>query len=141
MIDFITTTIDDLPQILEWISADPYHLQDANPESAVWFLTGANCFLSCAVKDEEGLVLYIQLRKENDWVRIGTQFAPENQVSRKRVAKSIAQAMPVLKTVTEKEGFKGLIFESISPSLIKFMFSFGFQSYEDNDYLWVFGKE
>jgi hypothetical protein len=126
MINFTPTTYADRVQILQWITLDPYHTQDASEESVDLFLTDRDNLLSCAVKDEEGIVFYLQLRQEGELVRIGTQFGPEDQVSKKRVVEAIKDALVSTKVLVESAGAEGFVYESVSPSLIKFMSSFGF---------------
>ena len=140
MINFTPTTYADRVQILQWITLDPYHTQDASEESVDLFLTDRDNLLSCAVKDEEGIVFYLQLRQEGELVRIGTQFGPEDQVSKKRVVEAIKDALVSTKVLVQSAGAEGFVYESTSHSLIKFMSSFGFVPHKGNDYLWVFGK-
>jgi hypothetical protein len=139
MINFIPSVSADRDKILRWIEADSFHTKDASDEMATAMVTGeADCILSCAVKDEMGLVLYLQLTQERDLVRIGAQFGPPEEVSKARVAEAIKLAMPALRILSEQKDAKGMIFFSNSPALIKFMSTFGFKPQGKDQYVWIF---
>ena len=140
MINFTPTLPDDEPQILEWIKADVYHFLGADTSSPSWWITGSDCLVACCIDDESGPVLYFRLDKEGEFVRMHVQFAPLNEVSKRRVISSISQAMPALRVMAQQNEGKGFVFQSQSPLLIRFMGHLGFKSrpnFED-DYLLLF---
>jgi hypothetical protein len=66
-------------------------------------------------------------------------FAPESSVSRMRVAKAIVKTFPTILQHFKDLGYDGLIFDSIRPSLIRFLNKFGFEPVDNtNDYLLKF---
>jgi len=95
--------------------------------------------LSFCVQDDEGPVCYVKLTKDEDLVRCAMQFAPEAEVSRKRVSMALNIAgVPAMKIYAEKEGYRGLVFESINPELIEFSKRFGFEAAGNNKVIAVF---
>lgn len=142
MINFVPTNLEDKAQVRKWIQQDPFHKADYTDEMADSMLTGAeDCFLACAVKDEGGVVFYLQLKHEGGLVRIGTQFGPSEEVSRSRVAHTITEIMPALRILAASKGAKGLVFYSNSPSLVKFMSRWGFKPTGVDDYVWMFQEK
>jgi hypothetical protein len=130
---FTTSELDDISQIQEWTLADPYHSEQKNP---AWWISGNGSFLSGCVEDDFGRVLYFRLDEEGSLVRLNVQFAPEEVVSKKRVAMTLMKAFPKIVSLV-REQFEGLIYASTSPNLIKFLSSLGFQSM-DEDYVLKF---
>lgn len=127
MIKFSETLLDDQPQILEWMRADSYHRDATDQGMPGWWVTGSDCLLAACIEDASGPVIYFRLdNTENDLIRMHVQFGPQNQVSKSRVARGIARAMPALKKVAQEKGAKGFVFESLSPGLIRFMGVLGF---------------
>ena len=140
MINFVNTIVDDEPQILEWMQADPYHSSKVDVMERGWWLTGANCQLAGAVDDESGPVLYYRFDEEGSLVRMHTQFGPPEQVSKQRVVQAISDAIAVVSVLFKEQGFKGIVFESTSGSLIRFMSKLGFKAKLDsnNDFVLMF---
>lgn len=141
MINFIPSSVEDIPQIYAWVSADPEHNQGVI--SPVWWLTGGNCFMAFRIDDAAGPTMYVRFEKEDPYVRMYVQFAPSEEVSKLRTARAIKEAIPALIAVAEQEGARGFVFESRSQSLINFMDrSFGFKpragSEFVDDYILVF---
>jgi hypothetical protein len=130
MIRFDASTIDDIPQLLEWIDYDPYHFHQGQPS---WWLTGSG-LLAFTLMDERGPLCYVRLDDEEEYVRIHTQFAPEAEVSRRRLLVGMNQCM--LKLIKVYRSTKrGMVFNSVSPSLIAFMGKrFEFESVGNDDY-------
>jgi hypothetical protein len=129
MISFSNATENDIPQISEWVAADPYHKHQGQPE---WWLTG-NGLLAFCLMDDKGPLTYVKLDEEGEYVRIHTQFAPESVVSKRRLVIGMMGCMKVLKDLYKDK--KGLIFNSLNPSLIAFMGKHqGFKSVGSNDY-------
>ncbi len=133
MVKFSPSTFEDLEQLGEWILHDPYHFHLGQPE---WWLTGAEgSLLAFCLVDLRGPVAYVRLDLEGEYVRIHTQFAPETEVSKRRLVVGLIQAVKALIELYKMEGRKGLIFNSVSPSLIGFMDKhLGFKSIGNDDY-------
>lgn len=128
------STEQDIEQLTEWIKADPYHRDCLNPH---WWLTG-NGLLSYCIQDSKGPTMYVRIDKENDLMRIHCQFAPETDVSKHRVIKSLLWALPKMEDYAKQEQLKGFIYKSVSPLLIQFMqVRFGFTPVGSNDDYWV----
>jgi hypothetical protein len=122
----------DIEQLSSWIIADPYHQDCLNPR---WWLTGQG-ILSYRIEDSKGVTMYARLDSDGEFIRLHCQFAPESEVSKLRVIKSILWAIPRMEQFARSKKAKALIFNSVSPSLIEFMKTkFGFTSIGDNDYL------
>lgn len=134
---FTESTESDIEQLSEWIKADPYHKDCLNP---YWWLTGNGGLLSYCLQDNRGPTMYVRLDKENDLLRLHTQFSPESEVSKLRVVKSLLWALPKMEVIAHENNLKGFIYKSVSPSLIDFMKKkFGFVSADsDNDYQMMF---
>jgi hypothetical protein len=131
MINLSESTLDDLEQLTEWILHDPYHFHQGQPE---WWLTGNDNLLAFCLMDEIGPVCYVRLDSENGYVRIHTQFAPESVVGKRRLVSAMVQCMSKL-IEFYKESAKGMIFNSVSPSLVAFMSkNLKFESVGNDDY-------
>lgn len=127
----VASTELDIPQLTDWIKQDPYHKDVSNP---VWWLTG-NGILSYRIDDSQGTTMYVRLEADNNMMRIHTQFGPDLQVSKLRVIKSLLWALPKMELVGKQFDLTGFVFQSTSPSLIKFMkIKFGFTPIGNDDY-------
>ena len=126
-----SSIIQDITKLSEWIQHDPYHKDCLDP---LWWLTGQG-FLSYKIQDDEGITMYVRTDKEDDLLRLHVQFAPGNEVSKKRVVESMLQAIPKMELLAKHEGLKGLIYKSTNPSLIKFLERKGFQTVGNDDHL------
>ena len=134
MINFSESITADIPQLEEWIAHDPYHFHQGNPE---WWLTG-NGLLAFTLLDERGPLCYVRLDEEGKYVRIHTQFAPEAVVSKRRLLVGMIQCMTKLIELCRPQK-RGMVFNSVSPSLIAFMGKrFNFVIDKDDDYVLEF---
>jgi hypothetical protein len=140
MIKFSPTLIDDRLQLLEWIQAESTHRDLVDLGDPFWWFTGQDCLVAGCIEDEHGPVLYFRLDRDGEFVRICVQFAPEDQVSKIRVIKTLSKAMIAWTFLAKEKGAEGLVFDSINPSLVKFMkrkFNFVDRADAINDYvLW-----
>lgn len=129
---FTPSTFDDIEQIREWILHDPYHFHQGQPE---WWLTGVDeSLLAFCLADERGPLSYVRLDAEGEYVRIHTQFAPLSVVSKRRLVVGMIQALKTLADLY-KGAYKGLVFNSINPSLIAFLDKhLGFKPVGNNDF-------
>jgi hypothetical protein len=131
MIRFTPSTEQDFPQLTEWIQSDPYHKDCLNPG---WWITG-NGFLAFCLQDSHGPTMYARVDVENDSLRLHCQFAPESEVSKPRVVKSLLFAIPKMKELAKHENLTGLVTQSTSEPLIKFLSRLGFVPATQNDYI------
>jgi hypothetical protein len=133
----LTTTEKDLPKINEWIAADPWHREDEN-NTAEFLLTGRG-ELSFCVADDIGPLCFVRLDKEEDRLRLATQFGQEAEVSKQRLVIGLLQeGIPAIIYFAKDEGYKGIVFESVNESLIKFMGKLGFMHDKADDYMLTF---
>lgn len=130
MIRFDEIIPDDLPQIGEWIEAEPDHKGKMTP---LWWMQGT--VLSCCAEDDRGPVMYLRIDREGDWARLHIQFGPQHQVSKLRVAGAFIEGIPRMADTMANYGFKALVFASTSDSLIGFMRKMGFVPSGGCDYL------
>lgn len=134
------TTREDLPLVQSWLDADTWH-RDNLANRADYMLTGFG-LLCYQVQDDRGTVFFIRLEqdsKNEDLIRVVAQFAPEAEVSKRRVIAGLIKAfLPASKKFAANKGYAGLIFESVNPSLISFMSKFGFQAVGGDDYAFRF---
>lgn len=136
----MATTEVHLPQIQEWIDADPYH-KDEDLHTPGWLLTGGGELAFC-VADSDGPLCFVRLDAEGDMLRLATQFAPESEVSKKRLVMGlVSTGIPAIIQFGKDKGFKGIVFESTSESLIGFMNKQGFFKVSGDDYALTFGEE
>lgn len=132
---FTESTEQDIEQLSEWIENDPYHRDCLNP---LWWLTG-NGFLSYCLQDDKGPTMYVRIDRENGLMRLHCQFAPDKQVSKKRVIRSLTWALPKMQELAVKQGMNGFIYKSSSPLLISYMErQFGFQAVGNDDHRLLF---
>lgn len=133
MINFTPSTLDDVEQLTEWIAHDPYHFHQGQPE---WWLSEAQgSLLAFCLTDAQGPLTYVRLDAEGEYVRIHTQFAPESVVSKRRLVVGMIYAVKCLIQLYKNNGAKGLVFNSVNPSLVGFMGKhLGFNPVGDDDY-------
>jgi hypothetical protein len=131
MTRFVASTGADVLNLMEWIAADPYHHEHITPH---WWLT-AQGYLSFRLDDAWGPVLYVRVDDEGEYFRLHVQFAPPDLVSRSRVVCAMLDAIPQMVEIARLKGKRGLITESVSPSLIAFLCKQGFKPTTNNDYV------
>lgn len=137
MTKLIPTTEDHIPQINEWIKADEWHKNDPT-WSAEGLLTG-NGALSFCLTDVEGPVCFVILYAEGEMLRLSTQFAPEEAVSKRRLVTALLSAgIPAIIKFGQDNGYKGIVYESESENLINFMGKQGFKPVGGLDYALTF---
>jgi hypothetical protein len=131
----------DIPQIQDWIDADPFHKDDPD-FYAEGLLTGCGALAFCVV-DDDGPLCFVLLTPEGDRLRLATQFAPEEQVSKRRLISGLlSTGIPAILIFAKDKGYKGVVFESVNASLINFMDKNGFKPAGGDDYALIFeGKD
>jgi hypothetical protein len=136
----IETLPTDIPQIDEWINADPFHKDDPKVY-AEGFLTGLGALSFCVV-DDEGPLFFVRLDVEGERLRLATQFAPLEVVSKSRLITGLlSTGIPAIIAFAKKGGYSGIVFESTSESLIFFMLKQGWALDKDDDYVLRFEQE
>ncbi len=144
MLKVTTVTPADLDEIRAWLATDSWHNTNLN-NKAEFMLSANGGLLSFCVKDDQGSVFYIRLDKDfrgSDLVRVTAQFAPVDVVSKRRVVIGLKKAfLPVSIKFAKDKGYKGLIFESVNPSLIAFMDRLDFEPAENDDYALRFKEQ
>jgi hypothetical protein len=132
VINLVPSTLEDVEQIKAWTLHDPYHFRQCQPE--FWLTNAAGSLLAFCLKDSRGPLSYVRLDSEGEYIRIHTQFAPEEVVSKRRLVVGMIECMNSL-IEFNKLLAKGFIFNSISPSLIAFMSkNLNFKSVGNDDY-------
>jgi hypothetical protein len=128
------TSIEDMEQIRAWAEAD---IDEAHRciDPSFWLTAATKSYLAGAIDDSEGRVLYFRFdREQESLLRMHTQFGPENQVSRSRVAQAISTVLPNYLQMVQADGINGIIFETRFPELAAFMARLGFRKAEgEND--------
>lgn len=133
MINISETTQDDIPQIAEWIAADPWHSGDPKWQHPENMITGCGLMSFC-LEDESGPLAYVQLLDYGNDARIAMQFAPEEQVNKRRLILGLIKVgIPVMLGLAEGFEKKGLVFETFSPLLIGFAEKNGFRRVGETD--------
>jgi hypothetical protein len=118
VINFSPSTFEDIAQLTEWISNDPYHFHQGQ---AAWWLTGSEgSLLAFCLMDARGPLAYVRLDREGEYIRIHTQFAPKSVVSNRRLVVGMIAAVKKLEEVYQLQA-KGFVFNSVNESLIAFM--------------------
>jgi hypothetical protein len=143
---YTPTTEADTVQLIEWTLEDPYHHENLRSKreerttssvgqlSPSWWFTGEG-FLSYRLDDEWSALCYVRVDEEPEYLRLHVQFAPSDLVSRSRIIGGMLYAIPQMSELAAVMGKRGLITESISPNLIRFLERQGFESVGNNDYV------
>lgn len=140
MAKITVTTEADLSQIQEWINADSYH-KDVPRCTAEGLLTG-NGALTFRLQDDEGPLCFVRLDAEGEFLRLSTQFGPESEVSKRRLVTGLlSTGIPAITMFGKENKYKGIVFESTSPTLIAFMDKQGFRLKSGDDYVLVFEEQ
>ena len=136
------STQQDIPQLTQWIEHDPYHKNCLDP---VWWLTGVyGSLLSYRLDDDTGPICYVRLdpKDERGLIRLHTQFAPVEQVSRLRLVKQMLLCVPAMMYYCKQQQGAGLVFQSSSSLLINFMKTrFKFVDLDQDQFVWYVGQE
>jgi hypothetical protein len=138
-IELVTSTEADLPLIDQWCSHEPYLSRCIYN---IAFLTASPDSILCfRLDDSTGPTMFVRVEKDlyERQARLHILFAPESSVGRMRVAKAIIKTFPVILQHFKDLGYDGMIFDSVSPNLIRFLSKFGFEAVDNtNDFLLKF---
>jgi hypothetical protein len=120
MISFIPTTAEHINTLRSWITKDKF----SRISTPRFWMTGESLLSFCCQDDSP--VLFVRIDAEGDAARLHTLFGPPEDVSKRRIAESLAVGFPKIADELRRQGFKMAVYESVSPSLIAFMSAFGF---------------
>lgn len=121
MIQFRPTVEGDTALVAEWIEADPDHAGRVAPE---FFTKPSDLSTVYVIEDDKGPVIFVRQEVEGMNARLHTEFLPGGKL---RIARALKQAFPAVSADAKSRGFKAVLFESKSISLIAFMIKqFGF---------------
>lgn len=115
-----TLESEDDKTLLRWIEAEPSHTNNT-PE---FYHEGGT--KSVMYEDEEGEVFCV---KYTPAIVIDMEFNPD--ADRRRIGKALKEGFPEVAAQVKAQGFKQLIFNSVSQSLIAFCRAFGFEANPD----------
>lgn len=135
MAKFLPTTFEDAPLLKKWIEADPWH---SYKDAVEWWIVGD--YLTFKLVDDQGVVIFVRFNREADYfLRLHSQFGPVSEVSERRVAMAIAQAIPEFIPHAKSNNAVGIVTESVSPKLVTFLCNrMGFKHSSSDDYLLEF---
>ena len=138
MIKFEISTEADLFLIDEWCAEEPYASRDVYNKA---FLTGAEGSSLVFKLCDPDPVMFVRIENGATLIRMHIIFGSPESVSKMRIAKAILVGLPVIVQHFKDVGFTGLIFDSVSPDLIRFLGRLHFNPVEGtNDYLLKFEK-
>lgn len=137
VVKLTSSTIEDLERIQSWADKDSYHHGQNEPS---WWLTGTG-FLSFRLDDDSGPLVYVKVVKEDSRYRIHCQFAPQEEVSKSRLARGLVQSVPVVMKYLSEQGGSAAVFNTISDSLGIFLMSQGFVPEDNCEYVLRFQGE
>ena len=133
MIKLAPTLQSDLDLLVGWVAVDPWHKENETWKKAEGMVTGFG-LLSFKLCDSKGVVFFVRFDADNGFVRLAVQYAPETVVSKRRVAIGISHGLvPAAIEFAKNNGYKGLVFESVSPALIGFGARLGFVKVPEKD--------
>lgn len=119
VVKFRAVTEDDRRQITEWIINDPAHAGIVSPDS---LMDGNGTASVYALEDDRGTVMYVRQEPERERMRIHIQFGP----SARRSLNALKAGYPIVKADAKNRGFKEIVFDSLSPALIRSVVDLGF---------------
>lgn len=128
MVELIASTETDLPLIDEWLTYEPYA---SRAVFNIAFLTASPDSMLCfRLDDQTGPVLFCRIEKDQQdekLARFHILFGPSDQVAPIRAAKVMIKTMPIVFDYVSSEGYVGIIFDSVSDHLVRFLSKFGFE--------------
>jgi hypothetical protein len=134
MIRIRETVQSDLETIERWKQLDDIHKDD--PECIPEYLLTGRGLLCFCLTDDIGPLCFVRLDKDEDLVRLATQFGPKQETSKRRLVMAMLKVgIPSVILFAKNKHFKGVVFKSNRPKLIKFMTGQGFIPQPDNDYI------
>jgi len=115
-----TLTENDKPLLAEWIAAEPDH-KYSTPEFYFEPQTKAVIY-----EDESGPVFAVRYSSA---LRIDIEFSPT--AGKDRIREALKTGFPDVAATAQAQGFKEMVFNSVSKTLIAFTRLFGFRTCPD----------
>jgi hypothetical protein len=122
MVTFRAIVPEDALLLADWLRVDELHKEipagffmEHDPER------GTSCF---AIEDEEGPVIFARQEVEGEAIRLHAEF-PQG---RKRVARALLEAYPIVAADLKNRGFKFVRFDLQNAALVKIMIRAGFRA-------------
>jgi hypothetical protein len=115
----VSLTEEDKNLLAEWIAKEPSH--EHGPD--FYFESGTK---SAIYEDEEGPVVVVRYSTA---LVLDMDFNPD--AGKERIKKIMREGFPEVAAGAAKQGFKHLIFDSLSKPLISFCRAFGFKEFPD----------
>lgn len=110
---------NDKSLLEKWITLDNDHAGKTNVD--FWLpKENTTCFVT---EDDIGAVFYV---RGETALRLHIQFGPETE--KRRIAKVLTHFIPMIESEARKKGYRQIIWESTSTSLIKFAKAFGYRA-------------
>ena len=125
MLKYKQSTEEDLPVLNEWVAADLDHAPKC--EGSFFVLKPDEKGVQCIrVEDDQGIVFYLKLTNA---LLVDTQFPPN--VDKERTKAALTEAFQFFSAASKNMGYHAMLFDSVSPSLIRFFQRFGFKRLTD----------
>jgi hypothetical protein len=115
MVKFRAVKEEDREEIVKWMEGR------GSPEP---FLCGNELASVYAIDDEKGTVMYVRTEANDCAMRIHIQFC----LSARRSFNSLKEGFPVVRADAKNRGFREIVFDSVSPALIRHMIGMGFRA-------------
>jgi hypothetical protein len=120
---------EDLPQLDSWVASDPDHVGKSNgkywinePDKDGNVAKGVQCV---KVTDDKGVVFYL---KFTNTIMVDAQFSPDtSEEEKERIRKGLKEAFQFFYQALKKQGYHAMLFDSVSPTLVRFFGRFGFK--------------
>ena len=132
MLKYRHTVAEDLPQLDAWVKADPAHQHLTGSHFALQpDEKGVQCI---EVEDDKGTVFYL---KFTNALLVETQFPPSLGMNfaelrqRVRISKALKEAFGYFAASSKQLGYRAMLFNSVSASLITFFEKLGFKRLTD----------
>jgi hypothetical protein len=110
----------DKEMLKEWIAAEPDH-SNSTPE--FYYTPGTK---SVVYEDEQGPVCVVRY---SSVLRLDMDFAPN--IDKVRIKEAMKSQLPEIVEQAKSQGFKEIVFDSVSKPLIKFCQYLGFSACPD----------
>lgn len=113
----------DLQKLNEWVAADPDHKDKC---TGSYFIPNGEAGTQCIeVSDDQGTVFYL---KFTNAVFVDAQFSPiSSSEERERIRAGLNEAFAYFSKTLKEKGYHAMLFDSVSPTLIRFFHKLGFR--------------
>lgn len=133
MLRYRHPTLEDIPKLNEWVAADPAH-RDLFTGSHFILQPDEHGVQCIEVEDDKGTVFYL---KFTNALIVETQFPPSLGMNfaelrqRVRISKALKEAFGYFAASSKQLGYRAMLFNSVSASLITFFEKLGFKRLTD----------